>query len=166
MGLLRAAVRRAGAASAAAPGETDPGLRASGLLPSAPARSIRPCLAALLSAGTEETSEATHTDLTPRAASLKGLAAPGCRSPYPGVSPQRFSHSTAKHRADIAHFSLLPQKCSFPPLRLNFHSFHQQNSDGNRSGLSRCLPQALLLQHLKLLHRPLEHPQHALFVVP
>lgn len=114
MGLLRAAVRRAGAASAAAPGETDPGLRDSrlgnpGLLPSAPARSIRPCLAALLSAGTEET-EATHTDLTPRAASHKGLAAPGCRSPYPGVSPQRFSHSTAKHRADIAHFSLLPRK--------------------------------------------------------
>lgn len=113
MGLLRAAVRRAGAASAAAPGETDPGLRDSGLgnpglLPSAPARSIRPCLAALLSAGTEETSEATYTDLTPRAASPKGPAAPGCRSPFPGVSPQRFSHSTAKHRADIAHFPLLP----------------------------------------------------------
>lgn len=37
------------------------------------------------------------------------LAAPGHRSLFQGAPPQRFSHSTAKHRADAERFSLLPQ---------------------------------------------------------
>lgn len=59
------------------------------------------------------------------------LAAPGHRSPFQGIPPQRFSHSTAKRRADAECFSLLSQTAQLPPLRPNAHPFHQRSGQQN-----------------------------------